>query len=749
MSIAHLLFDAAVCIVSLLLIGYPLTRASRAIDGAERLPWALILGICVMIVYVRTVNSLVAIDRAMPFIAVTIAAWLAYHWRRKALRDLLAGDLRALNPAMSLCWLVALMLLVVALNVPVLRHHALLFEYSPNNDAIYYITNARWMLGHGFSEAVTYSADKPLFFIATDFFGKAPSLGRVGAEGLLSFVSALTGRDPSIHFQAMQAVGLVAGVAISALLLPRRVASFITHATLAGPLIIISVVFAPALIQIPINSSFSNAYGVVLMTAFVLISLRSPTRRMDILQPLLFAGLLATYPELTPISLVILGSVLLFELMFLSQSLREVFARGMRILAAVVTAAIVFPWISIFALMVLKTVYFVASTRSASWPDPYAGLSLPQLFVATLTTSRPLAGMLPDTFIIIVGVFLCLAIVRSSRRSRDTAFTCGVAFALLVFLGYIFDKEFNYGKLKILEYFSLFLAPSLIAACGFANARTGRNRLDQLLSCTALLAVVCMNIDASYLLLKQGIRTANNKYVAEDFIDTIRAADDRPEHRFLAVKFATEPYFYSMWASYFSHEPVLFSGYFGSGGYLRAFTDSHPAAPYDAATAVIADKGAVSFPQLGEAVLGHYGRFFLMDQKDSSQLLPMGLYSKAEEEKFSWMGGQLVLDINGSHARFVNLVLSNRFAAVANLEKISITVDNRHCEFSASTISSKLSIAIPAGKHHEVTITPTGRAVSPSALGQSRDSRILTYQVSGLALSIDATFQPVTCAGSP
>ena len=749
MSIAYLLFDVAICVVCLLLIGYPLTRASRAIDGAERLPWALILGICAMIVYVRTVNSLASIDRTMPFIAVSIVAWLAYHWRRKALRDLLVGDLRSFNLAMSLCWLVALMLLVVALNLPVLRHHALLFEYSPNNDAIYYITNARWMLGHSFSEAVTYSADKPLFFIAKDFFGKAPILGRVGAEGLLSFVSTLTGRDPSIHFQAMQTVALVAGVAISALLLPRRVASFITRPTLAGPLIIISVVFAPALIQIPINSSFANAYGVVMMTAFVLISLRSPTRRMDVLQPLLFAGLLATYPELVPISLVILGAVLLFELMFHSQSLREVFARGIRILVAVVTAVIMLPWISIFALKVLKTVYFVASTRGASWPDPYVGLSVPQLFIATLTTSRSFAGMLPDALIIIVGVLLCLAIARSLQRSRDSAFTCGVALALLAFLGYIFDKEFNYGKLKILEYFSLFLTPSLIVAFGFANTRIGRNRLDQLLSYTALLVVVSMNVDASYFLLKQGMHTAKNRYIAKDFIDAVRAADNRPEHRFLAVKFAMQPYFYSMWTSYFSHEPVVFSGDFGSGGYLASFTDAHPAAPYDAVTAVIADKVAVSFPELGVTVLGHYGRFFLIDQRDSSQLLPKGLYSKAEEENFFWMGRRLVLDISGDHARYVNLVLSNRFSAVAHLEKISVTVDNRHCEFSASTISSKLSIAIPAGEHHEVTIAPMDRAVSPSALGPSRDSRILTYQVSGLALSTDATFQPVTCAGSP
>ncbi len=747
MSIAYLLLDAVTCIVGLFFIGYPLTRLSHAIKGAERLPWALILGICGMIVFIRTINSLAAIDKALPFITLALAGWLAYHWRKKTLRDLLIGDLRALDPLMSFCWLAALGLLVLALNFTVLKHHALIFEASPNHDAIYYITNARWMLGHSFDETVTYSANAPLFWISRLFFGEAPPLGRVGAEGLLAFVSALTDRDPLVHFQAMQAVAMVAGVAVSALLLPRPIAALIIRPTLSGLLIVISIVFAPAFIQIAINSSFANAYGVVIMTAFVLVTLRSPAGGLDILQPLLFAGVLATYPELSPISLVIIGSVLMFELILQSQSFREVSARSIRTLISVVIAMIALPWISTIGLMALKYVYFAASTQGNSWPDPYAGLNPLQLPLAVFTTSRVLAGMVPGAFIIVIAAVLSLALARSNHRSRDTALSFGVIFSLFVFLGYIFYKDFNYGKLKILEYFSLFLAPSLIAAYGFSIISTGRNRLDKTVSYAALLGFVCLNTGASYLLLKQGMLTAERKYIAKDFIDTIKAADNLPGRHYIAARFAAEPFFYSMWISYFSHEPVVFSKDFGTGGYMQPFADEHPAAPYDTAPTAIADEEAFSSSVFGARVLGRYGRFLLLDQRDSSLLSSTNLY--ANEGGWSWMGKQLVLDISGSNARFVDLALSNRFAPEGAHEKILIKIDSRRCEFLGSTKSNKLSFAIPDGSHHRVTITPMGRAVSPSILGQSNDDRILTYQVSDLALSTDATFQTVTCGSAP
>ncbi len=743
MSIAYLLLDASICIAGLFFIGYPLTRFSRAIEGTERLPWAVILGICAMILFVRTINSLAAIGKVELFIVITIAAWLAFNWRKKALRDLLVGDLRALDPITSLCWFAALTLLAIALNFPVLSHHALVFEASPNHDAIYYITNARWMLAHNFGKAVTFSANDPLFSISNLFFGDAPPLGRVGAESLLAFVSALTGQDPLVHFQAMQTVAMIAGALASALLLPRPVAALVARPTLARLLIVPAIVFAPTFIQIAINSSFANGYGVVIMTAFVLVSLRSPTNGLDVLQPLLFAGVLATYPELSPIGLVIIGCVLLFELILRSQSPRAVFARGVRVLVATAIAAIALPWISTFAMLVLKYVYFASSTQGNSWPDPYAGLSSLQLPLAAFTTSRSLAGIVPGMLTIAGAATLCLTFARSVQPSRDSALLCGVMLALIVFLGYIFHIQFNYGKLKILEYFSLFLAPSLIVACGLATTRADRNKLDRLVSYVALLGVTSMNVGASYLLLKEGIHTADKKYIARDFIGAINAADSWPDHSALAVRFTNEPFFYSMWASYFSKEPVVFSKNFGSGGYMQSFIEKHPAGSYDSAPVAIVDEGAFSSSIFGSKVLGHYGRFLLLDQRNSSRLSPTGLY--ANEGGWSWMGKRLVLNISGDNARFVNLALSNRFAPRNTTEKILIVIDSKDCEFSVSTESNKLSFAIPKGPHHQITITPMDRVVSPSALGQSNDDRTLTYQVSGLELSTLAMYQLVTC----
>lgn len=743
----YLLLDAVSCIVGLSLIGYPLTRLSRAIEGAERLPWALILGICVMIVFVRTINSFTGISTAAPVVAVVILAWLVYNWRKKSLRTLLIGDLAALDPFLSLCWLTAVMVLVIALNFPVLSHHAFTFEYSPNQDAIYYITNARWMLGHSFGETVTFTANDPIFYVSQVFFGAAPPLGRVGASGLLAIVSAFTGQNPLVHFQALQTVAVVSGVAVSALLLPRPVYKFTMRPKLTRLATIAAIVFTPVFLQIPINSSFANAYGVVLMTGFVLISLRTPTRGLDILGLLLFAGVLATYPELSPIGLAIIGSVLLTESALRSQSLSETFARGARVLLTALTVVIALPWISTFALMVLKTVYLTASTQGASWPDPYAGLSALQLPLAVFTTSRSLAAIIPGLLVILVAAIICVTSLTSIQRTRDSAFPLGVLLALVIFLGYIFHVDFNYGKLKILEYFSLFLTPSLIILCGFSSIPTHTRKLLQAFSYIALLCILFINVGASYLLLKQGLRIAHDKYIAEDFLDTVKAADNWPGRHYLAARFTTDPFFYSMWIAYFSHQPVVFSKEFGSGGYLQAFVTERPAAPYDMASAAITDEAAFSSTMFGAKILNHFGRFLLVDQRSSSQLSSNGLY--ANEGGWSWMAKKLILSIRGGNAKFVNLNLSDRFAPEGGTENILITIDNKHCVFLASTTSNnKLSIAIPESKNRQVTISPMGSAISPSALGQSTDTRILTYRVSDLRLSSNAIAQAVTCGGS-
>lgn len=742
MSMTYLFFDATSWVIVFVLIGYPLTKLSRAVEGAERLPWALILGICAMIIYVRTINAVAGVGAAMPFIVASLVVWLGYHWRKRALRKLLAVDLCAVRPLMGLCWLAALIALIIVLNIPVLKHGASMFEYSLNHDAIYYVTNARWMLGHRFGEVVTYSADKPLFSMVTPAFGGAPPLGRVGAEGLLAFVSAVTGQDPTAHFQALQTVATIAAVAISALLLSRRARWLITRPTAAGPLAITCLVFAPALIQIPIYSSYSNAFGVVLMTAFVLVSLRSPSRRLDILQILLFAGLLATYPEMSPISFVVIGGVMMFELIYGTRTVREQVARGVQLLAVIGITLIVLPWISIAALRVLKTVYFVASTQGASWPDPYAGLSRLQLVVATLTTSRSLGAMLPGALIVVVGTLLCVIFVRSLRRSRDSAFYCGVLLAMCVFVSYVYFKEFNYGKLKILEYFSPFIAPCFIMGFGFTIERATRSAVDKLLSYAALLIITSTSVVASAVALREGIRISDNKYIANDFVDAVSAANALPDNGFLGVKFLDQPFFYSMWVSYFSKESVVFSRHFGSGGYLEQFVGAHPAASYQAASEIIADRAFFS-TVVGAKVLAQYGRFVLYDPKGSIQVTE-GLYAK--EGNWSWMGKRLVLDISGNDARFINFVLSNRFAPEANVEKIQISIDRVRCETLASTKLDELSVPLPDGGHHTVTIAPAGRAVSPSMLGQSIDSRILTYQVSGLTLSSLPAFELVRCA---
>ncbi|MBP1475474.1 hypothetical protein J7I44_14260 [Frateuria sp. MAH-13] len=740
----RLLFEVAICVVGLSLVGYPLTRHNPAIKGAERLPWALILGICTTIVLVRSVNAVAPIGQASPWIAAGLVAWLVYSWRDGALRDLFFGDLRALDPIMSAVWLTALVVLTVALNIPVFSHKALVAEASSNHDAIYYVTNARWMLGHRFGDTVTYSADHPLFWMARSAFGAAPSLGRVGAEGLLAFVSAISAQDPVTHFLALQTVAVIGGTSASALLIPRRLALFSSRPTAAKVLAAGSVVFAPALVQIFINSSFANAYGVVLMTSFVLISIRSKAWSLRVQQPLLFAGMLATYPELSPIALIIIGSIFLFELLLRGESFRELLMSGFQILASVAIAIVAVPWISSVAAMTLKTVYFVASTQGNSWPDPYAGLSALQLPLAVFSTSQGLATIVPGAFFVAFAGLLCITLARSTVRSPDSSLPLGVALALTVFLSYIFHKEFNYGKLKILEYFSLFLAPSLIAACGVATSGGKHEGLHRIVQHLAILGVAAMNIGACYLLLQKGSLTAGRRYVANDLVNAVKAADQWSGQRSVAVRFGSEPFLYSMWTAYFSNRPLEFSAVYGSGGYLEPFVSTHPAVPRGSSQVMITDAIGGS-TLLGEKILARYGRFEVVDVTDGTRI--SGLYG--DEGGWSWMGRKLLLNIVGQGAKFLNLVLANRFAPAAASEKVAVTVDGARCELTISTEPHQLTLAIPPGHEHQVTIVPLGPVRSPALLGQSVDTRELSYQVSGLSLSINPRFPTLTCRSEP
>lgn len=737
----HLLLDVAICVIGLFLIGYPLARNNSAIEGSERLPWALILGICITIVLVRSVNTVAPIGRASPWIAAGLGGWLAYSWRQKTIRDLFLCDLRALDPFMSAAWLTALTALILGLNIPTLSHHALVAEASPNHDAIYYVTNARWMLGHRFGEVVTYSAAHPLFWLTRSSFGSAPQLGRVGAESLLAFVSGVSAQDPLANFQALQTVAMIGGISASALLVPRRLALFSSHPTAATVLAIGALVFAPSFIQIAINSSFPNAYGVVLMTSFVMISVRSKAWTLGAQQPLLFAGMLATYPELSPITLATICSIFLFELVLRHRSFRSLLMSGLQILTSAALAILAMPWISSVAALTLKTVYFVASTQGNSWPDPYAGLSALQLPLAVFSTSKTLATLVPGAvFVGFTGIF-CVALARSVRRAQDKTLPLGIALALGFFLSYIFHKDFNYGKLKILEYFSLFLSPSLIVAC-MSVSRDKHRMFDCMLQYLVLLGVAAMNVSACYLLLHKGAITSGRRYIATDFVNAVRAADAWSGKRSIAVRFGTEPFLYSMWAAYISSRPVEFSPNYGSGGYLGSFASTHPAVPQGSSNIVVADNiGSSSL--FGEEVLGSYGRFKVFDLANGGSVSAHGLYG--DEGGWSWMGKQLVLKVFGANVRFLSLALSHRFAPQFSHEKVRLTIDDTQCEFTISTHSQVLTIALPPTSPKSVTLEPLGRVVSPEQLGQSADGRLLSYQVFDLKLAAKPPSPPITC----
>lgn len=135
------------------------------------------------------------------WLGIAFAGWInadVRHDARKLLRE----------HGAALAWVAgAIVIVVVAVNVPMLFGDALQFEGTSNADSFTFTSSARYMLGHAFHGAADFSPSNPVYSISRLYFGDGATQPRPAAEGYLAWLSATFGKDPMLVYNAAQAAG--------------------------------------------------------------------------------------------------------------------------------------------------------------------------------------------------------------------------------------------------------------------------------------------------------------------------------------------------------------------------------------------------------------------------------------------------------------------------------------------------------------------------------------------------------------
>ncbi len=725
----------------ILVAGYPLSLLVSRRIGAERLLWSLPIGLAVLVVAIRSIQWLVPVAASTPFIlAVLIGAsvWVATGERRRRLgRDsvLLWRRTGLLLPG-------AILISVVLINFPVITGHAIVFE-GPGHDGIFYVANAIWMQTHSYLQPLDYSVTRPAEYLNQMFFGLRAPLGRVGAEGYLSFLSSIIGRSPLYPFHVVEATAFLV-VALTTLLLIgiKRISRI---SALARFYVLCIVFVGPLAISIPLNSNFATLFGIIFSTAFALSGGKTPALTLGG-RALIWAGLLATYPELAPFALACRGLAALFigrggGATALWASIRSA---STQIGVDVIVGSLAVPWILYSSLFVIDTAYFVATGVHGAFPDVYAGVNRLSLPLAYLTTSThftdSLSGAVAGVYVLALAITLIIALFG---RTMNTLVRAGL---LLFVLGTVSVATlgFNYGLIKIPQYFSCYISAAL---CAPVFVR--RNYLKGLVrKCAIVLALMLLavQLSASYFVFKDAYWLATQKYIDESFMKFVAATHQIANKSLVAISINRDPFYYSMWFGLLLHNPVRYINS-ANGGFYAAYLSTKSPIPLSDARYLITDQSSVVDPVYpsGKPVLelGKYQLYSFNGVIMSAE----GLYSP--EAGFSWLSDKMQINITGFGARYLNVHFGNIFKPIGKESTVTISQGpaqgSGSCSVPLGDSETLFSVALPALNDMKILVKPNFPARSPSSLMLSDDPRPLTVQVKGVSLTEHPLYTLVQC----
>ena len=566
-SIAEVLLVLVASLAAIFLAGYGLAARLRAIGTPERFAVAALAGLGWLLLNVSVVSAF------KPLAGVWVWACLWPVGATLMDRQARAQLVRDVVELVRHVRVVTAILLIVGFEVLLLwpalsQPEVIYYDGSPNHDGFFWVSGAHYLAGHNYREALSEAAAYPSSYSSASIVGSSPAWGRMGAEGLLAVLAALTGRDPLQIYVAASA----------ALFGPWLAAIFLTVRTFLVDKIPVTVVGGIVVLQ-PLfvffhgNSNLPNLLGVLMGTAAVIAtqrSLQSATERWPWLVLLALAGhgTLCAYPEILPF--VALPAALLWFRAFLSPQTypsrkfltAPLLAAGLALLLNPFSTGRAWYGLKIAANMI---------RADQNWSNVF-GLLSPFHYPAALLSLAPNAtGKFSPWLSGILSSVLVLSFFYAIRRAKDPWGALLIVSGAGALWAYTLVTDFTYGWQKTVQFAAVFLAAILpVTALVVLGKGDGSGRW---LRRSALILIVGFFAYATAFNVREMYRWAKTKTLTRDWYALQNFARQmRPGASFLIEGATFRPaFFLSMWSTYFLRDHPL---YFAprsdeTGGYLR------------------------------------------------------------------------------------------------------------------------------------------------------------------------------------
>lgn len=596
--------------LSLALAGYRLAAFLRSGTAGERLAFAILAGLALLLLNLGVANFFVPLSP----LASALCLWpIPLAFVERATRQQLAADVASLLRTPRGRWAAILFIASPAfISAPELRQPDLLFyDGTGSHDGYFWISGAKWLQAHSYMETPAPDADHPWSSFAYAFSGWQPDWGRAAAENLLAAVASLTARDPvEIYLPATAA--LFAAWSAAVYLVAKTF--WITRLTPAALFALFAL--QPLFVFFRANGNLPNLLGALAGAAVVVSTARALSSTLSrgpwlALLALSAHALLHSYPELVPF-IALPGALLL------ARAAVQRHHTVVPVVLATFAGAALNPAVTVRAFHGFVH-SFINARLDIDWVDTFARLHPFQYPPALASLSIPAALFLGTAVGLLVSILLIAALVSALHHAVDRFGAVASLSGGAILLLYTVVADFSYGWQKSAQFSAIFLAAALpvATAASLRSRPPGSPRRRSIFSIAvsaAALGVFALGVTFHGLEMHKG---SHRKRLTRDWLHLRDYATAHLRSDLVRIEPSTFPsaFFHSMWATYFLPDArVVFPADADRpGGYLHVFV--RPAAPAhsSAPIAILAGPNAPQSPWAGHPVLFSGPDFSLFD----------------------------------------------------------------------------------------------------------------------------------------
>ncbi len=582
----------------LILAGYWLAAGLRELSPAGRLAVATLAGLLSLLLTVSLASLWVPLQPGWAWLCLLLpcAPSLLGAGRRRAL---LFDCRQSVRASSGVRWVpLGAGALLIALLWPLLRDGNLVFhDGTSNHDNFFWIAGAEFLQRHTILDTAAPAAvGAPLFTrSAGAIVGWRPPWGRMGAEGFLALLAALTGRPVLEIYHA----------AVAALLAPWLAGVFLVWRTFVsrsplGPFLGFATAgLQPLFVFFYANGNLPNLLGVLAAAATVVGTERSLTagagsvRAWWGLTALGAHGLLCGYPEMLPF--VVLPCGLLCARAGIA---RGAWRRVAGVVAALAAGGVLLNPATGFRGLIGFVNSLGLARANENWLDLFVPLAPAEYFPALITLAVAACGHLGTGLALALSGVLLGTLAWMLRRAGREAFGIVAILAgagLLVL--YTLATGFTYGWQKSAQFGGIFIAAIFPVGCLTALAGIAVSGAPGWKRWLARTGAAVLLVFFTYATIDECVRNdlwAGRKRITREMLALraeSREGGGAPPTVLVVAESFSRPFFYGMWAAYlFPGSALLHSPRGGAEGvgYLRenARFESPGATPAPAAVFV-------------------------------------------------------------------------------------------------------------------------------------------------------------------